>query len=94
MSSLTHLLQRANAPVVFWHDEEGGPPTLAVVDVDWLDRVWNAAVNDGGHVEPGWTDAGREAQFMPHTHFEPGDLHAMDVDHVARLRALLEDAPQ
>jgi hypothetical protein len=78
MKPFAQMLEEARTPVLFWHEEDGGPPTVAIVDVDWLDRIWIAAVNEGGYEDPDWTDAGREAQFMPHEHSELEDRKGDD----------------
>jgi hypothetical protein len=58
---LRATLARAHAPVMYWHDEDGGPAVVAIVDVEWLADLWQTA-------HPG--------EFMPHGHTEPEDRDA------------------
>lgn len=67
------MLDEASTPVLYWHDADDGPPVAAIVDPEWLSRVWEAATGTGGYEEPSVTDAGREARFMPHEHSTPED---------------------
>lgn len=67
------LLRRENAQVVYWHDEDDGPPVAAIVDLGWLAAVWDAATGSGGYEDPDWTSAGREHNFLNHGHTAPED---------------------
>lgn len=70
--TLRTMLDDVYTPVLYMHEEDDGPADVAIVDPDWLGRVWEAAVK-GGYQDPSLTDEGREAGFMPHEHSEPED---------------------